>query len=85
MLAIFHRMDKFLALLCFMSFVLLFTQKFRADGSSDTIKDNVFVGIGAIVDAGSQVGKEQRLAMQMAGDDINTRNNQSLVFAHQKL
>ncbi|KAM1997401.1 hypothetical protein ACFX15_030242 [Malus domestica] len=58
-------MDKFPALLSFMSFVLLFTQKLRADGSSDTIRDNVFVGIGAIVETGSRVGKEQRVAMTL--------------------
>ncbi|KAM1901992.1 hypothetical protein ACFX14_030753 [Malus domestica] len=58
-------MDKFPALLCFMSFVLLFTQKLRADGSSDTIRDNVFVGIGAIVETGSRVGEEQRVAMTL--------------------
>lgn len=63
-------MDKFPALLSFRVFVLIFKQTLRIDGSGDRTKDDNFVGIGANVDTGSQIGKGQRVAMQMAVDDF---------------
>ncbi|KAL6283570.1 hypothetical protein ACE6H2_014499 [Prunus campanulata] len=74
-------MDKFTALLSLIAFVLLFKQRLRVNGITDTTKDDHFMCIlGAIVDTSSRIGKEETVAMQMAVEDFFKKSNHSLVL-----
>lgn len=74
-------MDKFTALLSLIAFVLLFEQRLRVNGITDTTKDDHFMGIlGAIVDTSSRIGKEESVAIQIAVEDFFKKSNHSLVL-----
>lgn len=77
--AVLSKMD---ALLCFafLPLVLLLAQKATADVErTNTFGTEVHVGgvIGAIVDNSSRFGKEQKVAMEMAIEDVFNRTNQA--------
>ncbi|KAK9265352.1 hypothetical protein L1049_027222 [Liquidambar formosana] len=64
-----------------MALVLLFTQKAISDGDGSAMqKDHIKGIIGAIVDYNSRIGKEEKVAMELAREDIYGYNNQSLVL-----
>ena len=74
-------MDKLGPLWSFLVIVLIFTQKARVNGSTNTAgNDNVMGVIGAIVDNSSRIGKEESVAMKMALEDFYVKFNQSLVL-----
>ncbi|KAF2287349.1 hypothetical protein GH714_039701 [Hevea brasiliensis] len=60
-------------LFCFLAIVLMFTQKLiAADGNE--------INVGAILDETCRIGKEERVAMQLAIEDFNGDNtNRSLI------
>ena len=65
-------------LLLFFSLVLLFSQKTTANGSiNTTMKDQVAGLVGAIVDQSSRIGKEEKIAMEIAINDVYEKTNQS--------
>ena len=68
-----HKMGK----LCYFFFplmisYLLFLQMETAHGSTDLI-DDVKGSIGAIVDYSSRIGKEEKVAMEMAIENFNSQ------------
>lgn len=65
--------------LFFFHLLLLLSPKATANGSYTNAveKEHVVGSIGAIVDLDSRIGKEQKIAMEMAMRDFNVKTNQS--------
>ncbi|EOY13166.1 Glutamate receptor 2.7, putative [Theobroma cacao] len=76
------KMDTPFSLFSLLALVLMLLLETAAAGSVDTGADHQVKGIiGAIVDDGSRIGKEERVAMEMAMEAFNDyNNNQSLVL-----
>ncbi|KAF5460937.1 hypothetical protein F2P56_020771 [Juglans regia] len=72
-------MDTFPSFTAFLALVLLLSQKATADNGRITASgtDNVRGIIGAIVDNSTRIGKEQKVAMEMAIEDVHDRTSQS--------
>ncbi|XP_040989999.1 glutamate receptor 2.8-like [Juglans microcarpa x Juglans regia] len=72
-------MDTFPSFTAFFALVLLLSQKATADNGRITASgtDNVRGIIGAIVDNSTRIGKEQKVAMEMAIEDVHDRTSQS--------
>lgn len=65
-------------LLSFVALVLIFTPKAAAADPEN--KKQVKGIVGAIVNNSSRIGKEQRIAMEMACEDFNRSSNESLIL-----
>ncbi|KAJ4726395.1 Glutamate receptor [Melia azedarach] len=65
-------------LLSFVALVLIFTPKVAAADPEN--KKQVKGIVGAIVNNSSRIGKEQRIAMEMACEDFNRSSNESLIL-----
>lgn len=77
-LASLHQMATF-PTFTFLALVLLFAQKATVYASTNNTlgKDHVKGTIGAILDPSSRIGKEQKVAMEMAIKDVFDKTNQS--------
>ena len=64
--------------LSFMAWVLLLSPAAAAADHGGTSHSNDSIGV--IVDYGSRVGKEQKVAMELAIDDFYNKTNQRLVL-----
>lgn len=74
--AVLHQMATTLTF-TFLALVLLLVEKATVDGRTTTLgKEHVRGIIGAIIDYRSRVGKEQKVAMEMAIKDVFDKTNQ---------
>lgn len=79
-------MHQFAPLFYFVTIVLVFRPIRTADHDGNTpnpmrnIEAGMGVVIGAIIDNSSRVGKEERVAMEMAMEDFYANGNQRLVL-----
>ncbi|KAA8523967.1 hypothetical protein F0562_010602 [Nyssa sinensis] len=76
-------MEKFLLFFCIAALAALLSFSKKATVHADmnsTRKNHVKGTVGAIVDYSSRIGKEEKLAMEMAIDDFYNYTNQSLIL-----
>lgn len=65
----------------FLALTLLCTPSAAAEGSTRAKDSNPVKGIiGAIIDESSRIGKEERVAMEIAKEDFYSYSNQSLAL-----
>lgn len=72
-------MNTFPSFTAFLALVLLLSQKATADNGRNTALgiDNVRGILGAIVDNSTRIGKEQKVAMEMAIEDFYDKTSES--------
>ena len=76
-----HNMNAFPPLLSFMAILLFVAIKTSTHGNAEITEGSHGKRvIGAIIDSSSRIGKEQKVALQMAVEDFYEVSNQSLLL-----